>query len=981
MGGLMGQQAQNRLVSGVLLSPQGEPLPGVNIIIKGTTRGTVTNMEGWYSIEAPLGAVLVYSFIGFTFYEVTVTERNSAAAGSAADNTRSGPLSGTAGRKAQNPSANYASARPKRRKGNSKTLQDLNAPHAERGVAVLSDSSAAYEVKGQHPAYQDQMTGPLAKIKFNRKNKKWVLVPSYYARQQMPRLRLEFTTALSSSFVNRLPRLQDQYAQGSASDGALVAGGPENGELFSWGPPIAALAYDADGRLVPQQPGLQPAKAFNAYDAFRPGFATDNRLQLFTDLDGYTLRAGYANKFSAGILPANDYQRHTLDLSFNTQWYTIQPRLYISYSDTRERMPLRGANAASVLGGLYSTPPSFDLLNGNTTPRPWKNSATYQSADGSQRSFAPGQADHPYWLLHHMPDRQEQQKALYGLELLHRNYNAFEIQYNLALEKGRDQSVFGIPPAAAGATPARLSSRALNTTALSSNLLANYRLNTYNNSWSAEFFAGHNFTYLQEELNRRDGAEFGAGDAYALDGAMELQQLQISPYRRTHEVTSRGLLYWNGPYSSNWRLAQLLLTNRMYFSNTLAPDQSQFFLPAANLSVNLHQLELLKSGRFISELKVYSSYANTIREAPLLYNQWHFNSLRYSPENYRQYYELEELCSNPGLLPEKQQKWEAGLDSWILDSKLSISANYFLNITDQLLVPVFREGQYQLENSAKLQTPGLEVALKTRGYFDGGQWEIGATFSRSRPTIKELYHEQERLPVAGFSTISTNLVEGQPYGVLWGSRFSRNESGQVIIGEDGFPVVDPQGGIIGNPNPHWLGGLWGNADWNGFGFSFVLDIKKGGDVWNGTQQFLNYWGRSAYTAEHRGVEGYVFTGVNEAGAPNQQPVDFYNPANGLQDNRWVRYGAAGVAEEAVEVASWLRLNQLQLSCELRKQTAKALRLQRLKLSLIARNLFVLTNYSGVDPVSKLFGYQQGAGLDLFNQPNVKSYGFSLTLNL
>jgi hypothetical protein len=979
---LLGQNTQKRIVSGVLLSPQGEPLPGVSIVVKGTSTGTVTDMEGAYRIEAPLGAVLVYSFIGYNSYEVRVTEKNSAPVGSSGASLSANPSGSNPAPDSKEKAPALKSAKKKGRRQSPKTIPDPISPVEERGVAVLSDSSAGFEVLGSYSVHKNRIHEPLARIRFSEKKNRWILTPSYYAGQHKPYFRLEFSTALSSSTINKLPKLQDRYAQGRAVEGELQARGADRGELFSWGPPLENLSYDAAGNSIPRQRGMQPATAFNPYDAFKPGFATDNRLQLFTTIDNHTLKGGYSNKLSSGILPGNNYQLHAFDFSANANWGALQPRVFMSYASAREKLPLIGANGAAVLGSLYTTPPSFDLLNGVSAGRPWRDQSTYLNGDGGQRSFAPGLANHPYWLLNTLPDQQEEQKALYGMELMFRNHWPVNLQYNLLLDKANDRSLYGIPPGAAATlsanAPARLTDRRLNATALTSSLNANYTLHPYSSSWSADVLATYNFSYNQQALNRTDGTGFLSGEKYSLAQALQRGEQLVNPYRRTHEIITKGMFYWN---ANGWRLAQLALSNQMYISNTLSPDNSRFFLPTVSLSFNLHHLELLNHSSFISALRPYASFASTVREAPLLYNQWHFNSLQYTPERYRQYYETEELHSTRDLLPEQLQKWEAGVDAGLIDGKLNLQARYFLNITDQLLVPVFREGQYQLQNSAKLNSPGLEIALTTHGYFSTGRWEAGATFSRSRPYVKELYHAVERLPIAGFSTISTNLIAGEPYGMLWGSRFSRNSEGQLIIGSDGFPLVDAQNGMVGNPNPDWLGSLWGTADLKGFGFSFALEVKKGGDIWNGTQQFLNYYGRSQYTAEHRDVRGYIFTGVNEEGAPNQQPVDFYNPANRFEDNRWVRYGTAGVAEEAVEEASWLRLNELQFSYQLKTATAKRLHLQRLKLSLIARNLFVLSNYSGIDPASNLFGYQQATGLDLFNQPNVKSYGFSLTLNL
>ncbi|HTH55425.1 MAG TPA: hypothetical protein VL728_05225, partial [Cyclobacteriaceae bacterium] len=155
--------------------------------------------------------------------------------------------------------------------------------------------------------------------------------------------------------------------------------------------------------------------------------------------------------------------------------------------------------------------------------------------------------------------------------------------------------------------------------------------------------------------------------------------------------------------------------------------------------------------------------------------------------------------------------------------------------------------------------------------------------------------------------------------------------------------------------------------------------KKGGQVWNGTKAALNYAGRSQQTGEQRNISNYVFDGVTTNGAVNTVPVDFYNPALNLQQNRWVRYGSSGVGEEHVEDASWIRLNEISLSYKIypRLNGVK----KELAISFIGKNLLLITPYSGVDPGTALYGYSSGNGLDLFNAPSLRSYSFLVTFKL
>jgi hypothetical protein len=250
------------------------------------------------------------------------------------------------------------------------------------------------------------------------------------------------------------------------------------------------------------------------------------------------------------------------------------------------------------------------------------------------------------------------------------------------------------------------------------------------------------------------------------------------------------------------------------------------------------------------------------------------------------------------------------------------------------------------------------------------------------PVVKQVYGTVTRwLPIAGFREVSNNLVEGQPYGIIYGSTYQRNSGGKAVIGANGFPLVDPELKPIGNPNPDFIAGIDQSLIWRDFTFNFVIDIRKGGDVWNGTRNALDYMGMSGRTAQSREVRNYIFEGVLEDGSVNSQPVDFANPANGLSGNRWVQYGLSGVAEDAIEDGSWIRLNEVKCSYRFTRLFSGFLRHTDVKLSLIGKNLLLLTRYSGVDPATSLFGYETASGLDFFNMPATRSYGLSLTVKL
>ncbi|HEX8531279.1 MAG TPA: hypothetical protein VF646_14710, partial [Cytophagales bacterium] len=404
------------------------------------------------------------------------------------------------------------------------------------------------------------------------------------------------------------------------------------------------------------------------------------------------------------------------------------------------------------------------------------------------------------------------------------------------------------------------------------------------------------------------------------------------------------------------------------------------WLPAAGVSFHATEVYPFSNQPVLTTGKLRASYAKTVREAPLLYTDWHYASTVLPVAGYAGYYEAGELPFAPGLRPEVLHKFEAGTEV-ALWHRLTLEFNYFRHLTRGALFPVHGPAGFALVNGADIANRGFDGSLQYRHYGNALRWEVGLSWSRANPVVQRLYGGRERIPLAGFTEVSANLAEGRPVGVLYGSAFARNAGGERLIGPDGFPLVSEALHPVGNPNPDWTGGLTGSFSWRTLGLSWAVDVRKGGDVWNGTGQVLNYYGVSRETEPARAVRDYVFGGVKPDGSPNDVPVAFADPAAGLAANRWVRYGLTGVAEEAVRDGSWVRLGEVKFSYDCTRPLRALLPRADVRVALVGRNLLLLTRYPGVDPSATLYGYGWGAGLDLFNTPNTRSYGASLTVTL
>ncbi len=276
--------------------------------------------------------------------------------------------------------------------------------------------------------------------------------------------------------------------------------------------------------------------------------------------------------------------------------------------------------------------------------------------------------------------------------------------------------------------------------------------------------------------------------------------------------------------------------------------------------------------------------------------------------------------------------------------------------------------------------------------------------------------------LAGFTDPASEAILGQQVGVLYGTRWERNPNGTLALNLAdstapgyAFPVGDAATpGVIGDPNPKYIASISNTFRFDRFTFGFRFDFQVGGQVWNGTEGALSYFGKAAFqnwwttiSAQQantlKNYDGYTVAQMAQGedwGIPaNQMPASaaFRKNADGTYSFRGYVHnfgagnvivdesyfydgpgsGFTGPSEQYVQPGGFVRLAQVSLSYTV---PLKAIGMQSLQLSVIGRNLALWTKYGGVDPLANLTGPTNGQGLDYFNNPSVRSWIFSIALN-
>jgi hypothetical protein len=741
--------------------------------------------------------------------------------------------------------------------------------------------------------------------------------------------------------INKLPELQDQYVQGRSINGNLVWRGAETNELFSYGPEINTLEfdgsnylYDIDGRLVP----LGSGNGQNAKTYSNNIFRTANLFSQSLTMQGRYQAKGnqYLTRIKLGQSKANTFikENHNTAQNFSGFFEATIKNYTLSASYGSNTDKFSNSNRNGFLNRVYQ--------NSILTPVSFDNSQGYMIGT-MQRSYS-NEADNPYFLLAQNENSFTQTHRTGNL-VLEKKLSKIKFKIAQSIDKVTEDSNEGYAPGTAffpnGIFTNRIKKDAhyiLNANAsietryggytLRSNIMANY---IYGNAHSSIDYQNYLYKY-QRSTN-------------------DLEINYFTTYDEGGEIN-----------------AGLRLSNKFYASNTSL--QNDFFLPG--LSAYLAFNDIFNANGLM--LKLISNLNNFNSELPISTSYAQNSLMRLSVAQAFQYFPVTEVSSFQDVFPIRHKEWTARAEL-NYKYKLSLQVELFNRKISDDIFPVYNNGSFELKNIANHRNSGAELILSYNSYANKITTSNSLSFFTYKNIVTDVKDGYNFTPIAGFSNINKAIVKDEPLGVITGNKFLRDENNRMIIGSNGFPLVDPSLSVIGNPTPDFVMKMSNGISWKRVSLNLDWEWKKGGDVWNGTQAVLDYYGRSATTAQLRNTTGYVFDGVLEDGHTNSNPVSFYDPNLPIDENRWVRYGYTGVAEEYIQKGDHIRINNFGVNYKLSFKKY----IQTVSLSAYTSNLLIWKAYNGTDPNQLLHDQANSGGLDYFNLPSVKSFGFTASI--
>lgn len=339
--------------------------------------------------------------------------------------------------------------------------------------------------------------------------------------------------------------------------------------------------------------------------------------------------------------------------------------------------------------------------------------------------------------------------------------------------------------------------------------------------------------------------------------------------------------------------------------------------------------------------------------------------------------------ADPNIEPEMIYTWEIGADLRFFNSRTRLDLAYFSTTVDNQIVTVRVSPAsgtiLQTRNEGEVENWGIEATLSQDIITTKDiQWTANANFGLSRGKVRDLPEDLTEIQGTQYGDIFPSAYLHGSTTAISGYDYLRTDDGQVIVDELGRPKINPaKGNLIGDRQPDFLLGIGSTFTYKDASISFLFDGRKGGDVANITGRGLLSNGQAYQLKNYRNRE-YLFNGVVE------QPDGTYAPNTKtvILDQQFINNYIYNVSSNFIEDGSYIRLSYVTLAYDftrLMKKLGSRNPIKGLKCSLTGRNLFLWTKYTGSDPqIMAAASTGTGSmGIDNYSVPSLRTFNFNV----
>ena len=360
------------------------------------------------------------------------------------------------------------------------------------------------------------------------------------------------------------------------------------------------------------------------------------------------------------------------------------------------------------------------------------------------------------------------------------------------------------------------------------------------------------------------------------------------------------------------------------------------------------------------------------------------------------------------LKPEMTHSWEVGTNLGFLNNKLEVDLTYYTASTENQLMSVqlapstgYSKRKY---NAGEIKNSGFELQINGTVFdkVDGLRWDVTLNMSKNTSEVISLSEDEKYLRLQGvpMDYVFVEVHPGEPFGQLYGYDYARNDNGDILVDNYGFPTAADTLSALGNMNPDILLGLSNSFSYKNFNLSFLIDVQMGGEYYSHSALYHDLFGtgksslegRDEWLSTHGGVgnseplpgvfpDGYIQEGVNEeTGEVNDVIIDPFQRIIGV-----IGLGLGAdkhkVPTDYIMDATNVRLRELVFGYTFPKRWLDKTFISGANVSIVGRNLFFFYNATaGIDPESGSNNQNVGPAIEKNSMPGSRSFGFNINLN-
>ncbi len=994
------QAAQPRTVTGRVTSEQGDPMGSVSVIIKGTSQGTMTRVDGNYTVRVAVGQILVFRLIGNAPEErtvgandvINVTLRRVAtqldamvvtALGQTAQvrtlGTSQQSVEGAAISETQR--QNFVNALQGRVAGvevtSSSGVPGASSSITIRGVSSISSSNQplmivdglpldnktlntgvlASDAPGSATAFSNRgvdftnraadinpddiesltvLKGPEASALYGIDAANGAIVITT-KRGRAGTGGFEYSSSIKMESTRNTPELQRTY-------------GLTSNALFSY----FGAPYAAGTTFYDNIDGFFRTALTQRHNLAFSGAAPENRINY---------RVAMSADKQEGVVPNSDYSRINLTGASQSQvnrW--LRADLSMQYALANNNQAYKGDNGPLI--GLLLWPQT-------------DNAKDWLTPSGNRRRLttaaASGETDNPYFNVGKNRINSKNSRLVTNLGLIATPFSWVNVKSNIGMDSyTNENSILRHPESVYGNTYNGVLDEANDITRnLTAQTLVNFERYDITSDLSINGLVGNQVSDFKSTTAALKGQDFLDPNFVSINNTnlrtnrTTLLQRRLVSLFSSATLNYKDYLYLTGTLRNDW-------------TSTIPQERNSFMYPS--ISGSFVFTDAFPSLKQYLTGRLRGGYAEVGKDArPYAFRP----SLEYKTTSYGGYgYGF--TGPNLGLKPEFARSYELGTELGFFKDRLGVDVTWYRKQTKDQIVNDIR-GSYATGfilfnlNGAVTRNEGWEVTMRgTPVETRMIAWDVQANFERARGKVLALPNALPESYVSDtwlFGNVRNGTAPGLSTRSLTGLFYLRNNKGDILIDPTtGLPLrstIFIDGGY--DRQPDYTIGLTNTFRHRRWTLNFLVDIRKGGDVLNATEQFLTARGLSKRTLDRekpRVIAGVLRDGKENSATPTQNTIVVI-PA--VQTQFYTSISEELFIEKDI---NWLRMRDITLRYQLPRGF---LRTRDASVFVTGTDLFLITNYSGLDPIvngnTAAVGGSGASGIDYGNFPMPRGFTF------